>query len=122
MSRYSSLTSSRLREAMNNKQLTAQELSNLSGVSKSSISQYLSGKTSPTNNNAAKIAQVLDVEIDWLLGIEKDVRVLGTDVTVSDDVKKEFYMLMETATKLDKYFLDRLLKYANKLKQYQDDL
>ncbi len=70
MSKYSPLTATRLREAMKNKNITAQELSERSGVGKSSISQYLNGKYTPKNVAAKKLATVLDVKPEWLMAID----------------------------------------------------
>ncbi len=58
----------RLKEAMNTKQITAAKLSAISGISKPLISMYLSGKTTPRNGNIQKLADVLGVDYMWLRG------------------------------------------------------
>lgn len=63
-------TAKRLSEAMNRKKLTAKELSDMSGVSESSISQYLHGLFAPKNKTAAKLADVLCVNPMWLMGFD----------------------------------------------------
>ena len=62
----------RLREAMNESHMTAQELSERSVVNKSSISQYVNGKNCPSNKNAGMIARVLGVSPVWLMDLSQD--------------------------------------------------
>lgn len=66
-------TAMRLRKAMEAKNLTPQELSNKSGVSKGSISLYLSGQNEPRTRNAGKMAEVLEVEPMWLMGFDESI-------------------------------------------------
>lgn len=58
----------RFRMAMENAGITSAELSRRSGVNKASISHYQNGSHCPHNDNAYKIAQVLDVNPVWLMG------------------------------------------------------
>ncbi len=62
------VTSSRLRLAMENKKMRAQELSDKSGVSKGSISQYVHGTYVPSPTSSEKLGQVLNVNPQWLMG------------------------------------------------------
>lgn len=64
------LTSRRLREALNDKNLKPQELSVRSGVSKASISQYVNGSHSPSNLSSSRMASVLEVNPLWLMGFD----------------------------------------------------
>ncbi len=63
-------TAKRLSMALERKGMKAIELSKLSGVGKSSISQYLKGKHAPGNISAGKMAQVLSVNPVWLMGYD----------------------------------------------------
>lgn len=60
----------RLRKALADSGLTQQELSDKSGVSKSSISQYINGTHVPSNKKAALIANVLECNPLWLMGFD----------------------------------------------------
>ena len=60
----------RLKEAMNDKNMKAVELSAKSGVLKSSISQYINGSHSMSNKAAGAIGKVLDVNPVWLMGFD----------------------------------------------------
>ncbi len=63
-------TAKRLKFAMDAHKLTAKQLSDKSGVSEPSISQYLHGTFAPKNKTAAKLAKVLHVNPMWLMGFD----------------------------------------------------
>lgn len=67
------ITAKRLRTALDNKGLRAQDLADRAGVNKASISHYLSGTHKPSNLTAGKMATVLDVNPLWLMGFEEDL-------------------------------------------------
>lgn len=58
----------RLREAMDNARMNQTELAACAGVSKASISQYLSGKNEPKHQVIVKFAEILQVDEAWLNG------------------------------------------------------
>ena len=64
------ITAKRLQLAMNNIGITAQELSNKSGVAKASISQYVNGSHKPSNISSGKLSKILDVNPLWLMGFD----------------------------------------------------
>lgn len=63
-------TAKRLSYILNLRKMTAQELSNKSGVGKSSISQYINGSHEPKNINAGAMAKVLKCDPMWLMGFD----------------------------------------------------
>lgn len=63
-------TARRLSYILNLRNMTAQELSNRSGVGKSSISHYINGNNEPHSHNAGKMAKVLNVDPQWLMGFD----------------------------------------------------
>ena len=63
-------TARRLRLAMSNANIKAQELAEKSGVSKNSISQYVNGTHAPSNKSAGKMGPVLRVNPVWLMGFD----------------------------------------------------
>lgn len=65
--------SSRLKQTMDEKNMTQSDLSALTGIAKSSISQYLSGKNEPRPAMVKKIAEVLDKPENWLSGMVDDI-------------------------------------------------
>ena len=64
------VTAERLAEALIIRGIRAAELSQLSGVSQSSISQYLKGSHSPSGKSSTMMAKVLGVDPLWLSGFE----------------------------------------------------
>ncbi len=55
----------KLKKLMGELDLTQSELSDLTGIGKSSISQYLSGKNEPSKNRKREIALALGVQDDY---------------------------------------------------------
>lgn len=62
----------RVKQAMSEKGISQAELVKLTGISRSGISQYLSGKNIPRQKALTAIANALDVTPEWL--IEDDRR------------------------------------------------
>ena len=61
----------RLRKAMKDANITASELSRLSGVGKSDISYYLKGRYLPKQDKCYLLARALRVDPGWLMtGVE----------------------------------------------------
>jgi len=55
----------KLKNLMNELDLTQSKLSDLTGIGKSSISQYLSGKNEPSKDRKQEIARTLGVQEDY---------------------------------------------------------
>lgn len=68
------LTAKRLSLALSKINMIPQELSNASGVNKSSISQYLNGAHSPSNISSEKMSKILNVNPLWLMGFDVPMR------------------------------------------------
>lgn len=58
-----------LKKAMDERNMTQTELSALTGIGKSSISQYLSGKNEPTEKRIEEIADALECSVAFLNGM-----------------------------------------------------
>lgn len=57
-----------LREVMESKNMRQKELAERTGLARSTISQYLSGKSMPTKYAMSKLAEILEVDVNWLSG------------------------------------------------------
>lgn len=64
------ITAKRIQQALSNMNMKPQELADKSGVSKSSISQYINGSHSPSNISSGKMATILNVDPLWLMGFD----------------------------------------------------
>ena len=60
----------RLAEAMNIRDISAAELSRISGVNEGAISQYRAGKYKASQRSLDKLARALNVSIPWLMGAD----------------------------------------------------
>lgn len=90
-------TSKRLREALGDNNMKPQELADLSGVSKSSISQYVNGSHKPSNLSAGKMASVLGVTPMWLMGFDSPKESSNAVSIVHTDGQSGWYLNPETA-------------------------
>ncbi len=63
----------RLNDLMYSRGISAAQLSRASGVQNYLISNYLKGNTTPNLSNIVKISSVLNVSIDYLLGLDGEV-------------------------------------------------
>lgn len=54
-----------------NKGLKQQELEEILGIKRNSYSDWENGKTEPRFENLVKLADLLDVSLDWLFGRDK---------------------------------------------------
>ncbi len=115
------VTAQRIRSALTNKGWNAQRLADETGISKSSISQYVNGYSAPSNINAGKIGNALGVSPAWLMGFGDDEsKQLDTVVNsiietqapslLSED--KDRQHLFNLVRKMNGESIDNLLKYA----------
>ena len=71
----------RLSEAMQIKGITQAELCKRTGIGKSAMSQYISGKFNPKQTRTYLIANALNVSIPWLMGADVPMEEQYDDLT-----------------------------------------
>lgn len=103
----------RLKEARKNAGLSQKEVSERTGIAKSTLSEYESGKTTPTMNALYKIMNVIGVSADFLF--QDDVENHETILTERESE------LIGYSRKLSENNQEKLLKYAIGLLYTQDD-
>lgn len=97
----------RLQTALDINGMTAADLSKKTGISKASISQYLSGAVTAKQDKIYAISQVLNVTPAWLMAFdEPDTRLLSEEVRVlfnslSTDRQKEALAYLRFLTQLE---------------------
>ena len=110
-------TSKRLKIALSNKNLTAQELADKSGVSKASISQYVNGSHAPSNVSSSKIAPILDVNPLWLMGFDVDMNIEWNpktqEISVEEHSMDKKYNQLIDRMKSNKDFEEIIFEYAD---------
>lgn len=102
--------SARIKQAMEEKGMTQAELSKESGVSKSTLSEWLNDKYEPKQNNIYILSQTLGVSPTWLMGldVEKDIK---TDIsTIYNQLEpprqEKVYNLAERELEEQRYIQD----------------
>lgn len=66
----------RLIQVLREKNITPKELSEKTGIPKSSISQYMSGYAKPKQDRIYLISKALDINPTWLLGYDVDINIV----------------------------------------------
>lgn len=84
--------------------MSREELGKMIGVSKQSIANYEQNINEPTLSNVIKISKIFNVTIDYLVGNEKEVKVLYSDRDASP------YAVNERCIKEMDRILDRIIK------------
>lgn len=64
-----SLRSDRLRELRRQRDLSQDQLANLSGISQNQVSRYEAGLSDPSSSALGQLASVFNVTTDYLLGL-----------------------------------------------------
>lgn len=109
------LTADRLNEALNEANMTAQELSKKSGVSKASISQYRHGTYKPSNVSSGKMGEVLGVNPLWLMGYDVDKYEMERPFVITVDKKHYdlFAGVNDFAERASRKNIEHLISYMN---------
>ena len=119
--------SERLKQAIQTNNMKQSELVSKTGIPKSSISSYLSGKYIPKQTNIYKLADVLKVSPAWLMGKETKTIEQSGNQSLKDILKDTQLENIEQLVKNDKEkklieFLDLFeilfLMYTNKFEEY----
>ena len=67
---FMTIFSKRLKKLRKNKGLKQQELAEILGIKRNTYSDWENGKTEPSFENLLKLADLLEVSLDWLFGRE----------------------------------------------------
>ena len=99
------LFSSRLKQALHNRNITQQQLSEKTGIPKSAISQYVSGKFEPKQDRLELMANALEVSEEWLRGFD-------VPMTISNNsfLDEQFSKILSTLSDEDKEWLLDVIK------------
>ena len=90
--------SDNLRLALQRKNMTGKQLADNLNVRASTVSMWLTGKNVPRLNTVDRIAEILDVDINELLGLASvPIPTKSEQVTTKDerDIKKDLYSIMD---------------------------
>lgn len=76
----------RLQEMLDYRGLNCNQLSKISGVSRSNISRYLQMTYAPKVENAMRISEALNVDFEWLIGTSE---IKFDQIKVEEEAKKK---------------------------------
>lgn len=113
---------------MNNKGVSAKDLSNETGISAGNISDWKSGRSMPKAEALTKIADFLDCSVDYLLGrtnaasdinshntISGNNNIIGNGNGIGEKLSEQETALLDIFKKLDVIKQAQLLAYAAEL-------
>ena len=101
---------SRIKEALLLRGMQQQDLVRLTGIGKSGISQYISGKYVPKQNATHAIAKALNVSEAWLMGFDVPIQ---RGETIKTAVTEEEHRFLKLINKLDDADKENLKNYIN---------
>lgn len=106
------LTAKRMNEVLNEFNMKPQELADLTGVSKSSISQYVNGSHAPSNISSSKMAKVFNVNPLWLMGfnVEKRKEISSSEADIDMALLQKFSLLNDRDKEIVMNLIDSMLK------------
>lgn len=98
--------SNRLREAMYKAEKTQADLARETGISKATLSRYLSGQFEPKQNAVSKIALALNVAEFWLWGCD-------VPMERPADIKKNSPPNFDELSEKKKAFVDKVMQMSD---------
>lgn len=105
-------TADRLREAMRNADKTQADLVRETGIGKSNISRYISGRFDPKSDAVHKLAVALNVSEMWLWGcdvpMERQTEIKKEQPTEYDGLSERKKAFIEKVMQMSEAELDRL--------------
>ena len=107
-------TSERLKQILKEKNWTQAKLVHLTGISKSAISQYLSNRNEPKQDNIYKMSKALNVNEAWLMGydVAKERNVLSIFNQDNKEQSDEITILNRGMEKMTEEQQKKLLEVA----------
>lgn len=93
-------TAERLKEVMDARGLRQSDLVELTGLGKSAISQYLSGKVTPKQDKIFRLAKAINVSPEWLLGYTENAEASKLYILATQLKPEDVQMLIRIAKSL----------------------
>jgi len=75
----------RFNQALEIRGIKAIEISERTGISEATLSQYKNGYSKPKDKRLAKLANVLDVNVSWLMGLNVPMNPMPDNISIADD-------------------------------------
>lgn len=109
----------RLNEALDIRNMKPIELSEKTGISESTISQYRSGYAKPKERKLGLISDALDVNPVWLMGldvpmemsdIKRNIKIQPDAQLILDEFENNLILNYRSADEMDKRLVERVLR------------
>ena len=88
-------TSERLREIMSIRNMKQVEIIERTGISKGALSSYISGHYVPKQDNIYKLAEALNVNPAWLMGLDVPMEMPTIKVELNEETAEAIRMYQE---------------------------
>lgn len=105
------LFTERLLQARNLRELNQEQLAKKAGLASSAISHFESGTRKPSFENLRKLADALDVSIDYLMGRSTNI---SSDHSKQPEIFRDYDNLTDDDRELARDFMARLAKRNTK--------
>ena len=102
----------RIKEALKLRGMKQADLVRLTGIGKSGIRQYISGKFVPRQNATHAIAKALNVSEAWLMGFDVPIQRSEAIKTVITEEEQNFLKLFDRLDRADKEQLKNYIKHV----------
>lgn len=112
MSEQKASCAERIKEGLKLRGMKQQDLVKLTGIGKSGISQYCSGKFVPRQNATHAIAKALNVSEAWLMGFDVPIQRSEAIKTVITEEEQNFLKLFDRLDRADKEQLKNYIKHV----------
>lgn len=89
MENITAIIAQRIKQGLIRANMKPIELSQITGISKSQISNYMSGRYAPKQDGIYLIAKALDVSPNWLMGIENPNKIINVYSSVHAGILSE---------------------------------
>ncbi len=107
--------SERYKMAMELRNMKAVELSRRTGISEPALSQYASGKAEPKKDRAVRIAEVLEVNHSWLIGLNKPMETVDSIKNSGLSETKQYREVLLMLDRLNEDGLSKVSGYVSDL-------
>ncbi len=99
----------RLKEAVSESRLSQSEISRLSGVPRTSLNKYLAGVSKAGNVYLYSLAQVLNVDVLWLMGYDVPKREDNEHIQLRKTINDKLTHLSTEQLSMVKRFIDEFI-------------
>lgn len=108
-----SKTTRRIAEAMEKREVSKAELSRRTGISNSSLSEYLTGKHEPRQDKIYLISKALNVSPMWLMGFDEKEEDDSQKIDIKDLINSAIFLFDGndySLNKADREMLTNIMK------------